>query len=41
MTKIGGKHRCYSKKIFREQFIEQTDEIKPWVDFMTGNDSAA
>lgn len=41
MTKIGGKVRCYSKKIFKEQFIEQTDEIKPWVDFMTGTDSPA
>jgi hypothetical protein len=34
MTKIGGKVRCYSKKIFKEQFIEQSDEIKPWVDYM-------
>lgn len=41
MTKMGENVRCYSKKIFREQFIEQSDEIKPWVDFMTGQDDSA
>jgi hypothetical protein len=35
MTKMGENVRCYSRKIFREQFIEQNDEIKPWIDFMT------
>jgi len=37
MTKMGENIRCYSRKIFREQFMEQTDEIKPWIDYMTGN----
>ncbi len=34
MTKMGENVRCYSRKIFKEQFMVQTDEIKPWVDFM-------
>lgn len=34
MTKMGENVRCYSKKIFREQFTEKTDEIQPWLDFM-------
>jgi hypothetical protein len=37
MTKMGENVRCYSRKIFKEQFIIQTDEIKPWVDFMANN----
>jgi hypothetical protein len=41
MTKMGENVRCYSRKIFKEQFMQQTDEIKPWVDFMTNSESAA
>jgi hypothetical protein len=41
MTKMGQNVRCYSKKIFKEQFIEQTQEIKPWVDFMTKSETPA
>lgn len=37
MTKMGENIRCYSRKIFKEQFTEQTDEIKNWVDFMGGS----
>jgi hypothetical protein len=36
MTKMGENVRCYSRKIFKEQFTAQTDEIKPWIEFMTG-----
>lgn len=36
MTKMGENVRCYSRKIFKEQFTEFTDEIKPWVEFMVG-----
>lgn len=36
MTKMGENVRCYSRKIFTEQFMEQSEEIKPWIDFMTG-----
>ena len=34
MTKMGENIRCYSRKIFKEQFIERTDEIQPWLEFM-------
>lgn len=34
MTKMGENVRCYSRKIFREQFIEKTDEIAPWIDYL-------
>lgn len=37
MTKMGENVRCYSRKIFKDQFIIQTAEIKPWVEFMAGN----
>jgi len=36
MTKMGENVRCYSRRIFREQFTEQNDTIKPWVEFMAG-----
>lgn len=35
MTRMGDNIRCYSRKIFREQFVMQTPDIKPWVDYMT------
>ena len=38
MTKMGENVRCYSRKIFRDQFIIQTPEIKPWIDFMVQNE---
>jgi hypothetical protein len=34
MTKMGENVRCYSRKIFREQFVEEDESIKPWVEFM-------
>lgn len=34
MTKMGDNVRCYSKKTFKEQFVETTPEIQTWVDFM-------
>lgn len=34
MTKMGENVRCYSKRIFKEQFLFQTEEIKPWVEYM-------
>jgi hypothetical protein len=39
MTRLGDNVRCYSRKVFLDQFTEQTVDIKPWVDFMqTVND---
>jgi hypothetical protein len=34
MTKMGENVRCYSRKIFREQFVEEDDNMRQWVDFM-------
>jgi hypothetical protein len=34
MTKMGENIRCYSRKIFKEQFTEMDAEIQPWVEFM-------
>lgn len=34
MTKMGDNVRCYSKRVFTEQFVEITSEIEDWVRFM-------
>jgi hypothetical protein len=34
MTKMGRNVRCYSRKIFMEQFVEEDEDIKPWLEFM-------
>lgn len=34
MTRMGDHIRCYSRKVFREQFTESSEEIQTWVDFM-------
>lgn len=34
MTKMGENIRCYSRKIFKEQFVEEDESIKPWLEFM-------
>lgn len=36
MTKMGDNIRCYSRKIFRQQFVESSVEIQQWVDYMNG-----
>lgn len=41
MTKMGENIRCYSRRIFKDQFMVQDDQIKPWVDYMMGDRSAA
>jgi hypothetical protein len=40
-TKDGPNIRCYSKRIFREQFTENTPEINDWVEFLNGNTELA
>ena len=37
MTKMGENIRCYSKKIFEEQFMPLDDTVQPWLDFLEGN----
>lgn len=39
MTKMGRKVRCYSRKIFRDQFTEKTSAIDPWLDYMNNKDN--
>jgi len=34
MTKMGKNVRCYSRKIFRDQFVEEDEHVKPWVEYM-------
>jgi hypothetical protein len=38
MTRMGDHIRCYSKKVFNEQFIPNAPEIQVWVDFMNEGD---
>ncbi|MET0786953.1 MAG: hypothetical protein ABWY25_09620 [Paenisporosarcina sp.] len=37
MTKMGENVRCYSRRIFREQFLKQTEQIKPWIEVMSNS----
>lgn len=39
MTKMGKNVRCYSRKIFKDQFVLQTPSIKPLVEVILGNNS--
>lgn len=34
MTKMGDNIRCYSKRIFTEQFTESSEDIEAWIDYM-------
>lgn len=34
MTKMGDNIRCYSRRVFLDQFVVMQPEIKQWVDFM-------
>lgn len=34
MTRMGDHIRCYSRKVFVEQFAEMDTDVKNWVDFM-------
>ena len=38
MTKMGDHIRCYSKRIFMEQFVESNSNIENWVKYI--NDAA-
>jgi hypothetical protein len=39
MTKMGQKVRCFSRKIFRDQFVVKDESIQPWLDFLASNGS--
>ena len=34
MTKMGDNIRCYSKRVFKQQFIETNPDIESWVDYL-------
>jgi hypothetical protein len=34
VTKMGDNIRCYSEKVFRQQFIENTEETEGWVRYL-------
>src|SRR4051812_13843273 len=37
LTKTGnGKVRCYTRKVFNNQFVASTDEIEDWIRFING-----
>ena len=38
MTKMGKQVRCYSPKLFKEQFIVKNETIQPWLDFLAGEE---
>jgi hypothetical protein len=39
MTKMGENVRCYSRKIFREQFVEKDESMAQWLEYL--NDGGA
>lgn len=34
VTKMGGNIRCYSERVFKQQFVETDPDIQSWVDFL-------
>lgn len=34
VTKIGNNARCYSARVFTQQFVEMSDDARAWVDFL-------
>lgn len=37
MTRMGDNVRCYSKKIFKEQFTDSSDEALAWVAYLNSD----
>lgn len=38
MTQMDENVRCYSPRIFKQQFMKMNDEIKPWLEFLGSSD---
>jgi hypothetical protein len=34
---MGNHIRCYSPKIFHDQFVQDNPQIREWVDFVNGH----
>ena len=41
MTRMGDHIRCYANRVFDEQFIEVTDSIEEWVNFLNQETATA
>lgn len=37
MTRLGDNIRCYSRRVFRQQFIGSTPEIEGWIKELNGS----
>lgn len=37
LTQMGDNIRCYSKRVFKQQFVHHTDDIQAWVEFMAAD----
>lgn len=37
MTKMEDNIRCYSKRVFKEQFVELNPDIQSWINFLNGD----
>lgn len=37
MTKMGRQVRCYSRRIFHQQFVLKDDNVQAWLDFLNGD----
>lgn len=40
MTTMGDNIRCYSKRIFNEQFVPSTEDIEKWIAFLSKDTSS-
>lgn len=36
LTRIGKNMRCYSQRIFTQQFTPNTDDIRKWIEYLNG-----
>ena len=37
LTRMGDNVRCYSKRVFKQQFVESTSEIESWVEYISSD----
>ena len=37
LTQMGDNVRCYSKRVFKQQFVESTSEIESWVEYISSD----
>lgn len=37
MTRMGDNIRCYSKRVFTDQFVAKTDDMSEWIDYLNNS----